>query len=314
MFLMNQKPVTSQVLPDHFVHSDISPGELLHPLRSDLITHLDLSADRQPVGGLGIFHCRGIQKLREVPILQPFAILVVAGKKRAIIDHREIVVSAGELLLLPAGFTLWMENHPDTQSGIFVSLGMGFSAQTLARFRQQQISPGDIRPVWQSVAAEPVITAYHQWFQWCQQHPVEPVIAGHRQLELLLLLAQAGLAGNLLLGATPSWKQRVVDLLSLRLSDPWKLSEVCSPLAVSESTLRRHLRAEQTSFREILEQTRLVNGLGLLQETCWPIARVAESVGYQSASRFSERFKQRFGMSPSELRRTQANAHLAEIV
>ncbi|MFV2058954.1 MAG: helix-turn-helix transcriptional regulator, partial [Thiohalomonadales bacterium] len=78
----------------------------------------------------------------------------------------------------------------------------------------------------------------------------------------------------------------------------------CSRLGVSESSLRRKLQSEQTGFRELLEEARLSHGLYLLLETVHPIGQVADAVGYQSQSRFGERFKRRFGMTPTELRRT----------
>jgi transcriptional regulator GlxA family with amidase domain len=49
----------------------------------------------------------------------------------------------------------------------------------------------------------------------------------------------------------------------------------------------------------------MVAALALLQETFWPVGQVAAAVGYISHSRFSERFKRRFGLSPTELKKTR---------
>ncbi len=92
------------------------------------------------------------------------------------------------------------------------------------------------------------------------------------------------------------------------LAKEWTLNDICPLLAMSESNLRRKLQDERTGFRELLEDLRLTHGLGLLQTTRLPINHVALECGYQSPSRFSERFKKRFRTTPSELRRTTVMA------
>ena len=48
-----------------------------------------------------------------------------------------------------------------------------------------------------------------------------------------------------------------------------------------------------------------MQALTLVQESPWSIGRIADAVGYRSQSRFGERFKLRFGMTPSALRLTR---------
>jgi AraC-like DNA-binding protein len=89
------------------------------------------------------------------------------------------------------------------------------------------------------------------------------------------------------------------------------MEEVAAYFGCSAATLRRKLDAENASFRNLLEEVRLSYGLGMLQESNWTITRVAQAVGYDSASRFSERFALRFGLSPTELRLTRQAALLS---
>lgn len=83
------------------------------------------------------------------------------------------------------------------------------------------------------------------------------------------------------------------------------IAHICNQLAMSESTLRRKLNSEGTSVQEIKDQARLGRGLHLLQTTRDSIGLIAEKCGYQSQSRFTGRFKGRFGLTPSELRNTK---------
>lgn len=74
---------------------------------------------------------------------------------------------------------------------------------------------------------------------------------------------------------------------------------------MSESTLHRKLKSERTSIQEIKDQAKLGKGLHLLQTTHYSIRLVEEKCGYQSQSKFTDRFKKRFGLTPSELRKTK---------
>ncbi len=102
--------------------------------------------------------------------------------------------------------------------------------------------------------------------------------------------------------ARSNWSQRVRSILSGDLLHEWTIGEVSERLATSETTLRRKLREEGTSFREILFELRLVSGLMQLLQTSKPVYQVAFECGYQSVSRFTSNFRKRFGLSPTEFR------------
>lgn len=97
-------------------------------------------------------------------------------------------------------------------------------------------------------------------------------------------------------------RRRVERLLTQDVAHEWAAGDVASTLGMSEPTLRRRLAAEGTSYRALLEDTRMNHALQLLMSTSMPIAHVAHAVGYASASRFSIRFSERYGISPGMLR------------
>jgi len=67
---------------------------------------------------------------------------------------------------------------------------------------------------------------------------------------------------------------------------------------------RESPRAEKKTLRVAAEAGMTGSIPGLLQWGRRTIMDVAASVGYQSPSRFAERFRQHFGLSPGELRAT----------
>jgi AraC-like DNA-binding protein len=223
------------------------------------------------------------------------------------LGERKLEILPGELLLLPGGCTVEIGNHPGPRGEPYLGLAMAFPPASIEQFRRSYGTeiPDNIRPLWSASAPGDMVTAMAQWLEWCMHHPVDPSLARHRQVEILMLLARAGIAGNLLLDREAAWHERVAQLIALDPARDWSAGELCRRLGIGESTLRRRLNQEGVGFRQVLEESRMVTALALLQETFWPVGQVAEAVGYNSHSRFSERFKRRFGLSPVELKKTR---------
>jgi len=77
------------------------------------------------------------------------------------------------------------------------------------------------------------------------------------------------------------------------------LETLAAQQAVSSRTLARQFHSETgMSFRQWRQQARLVDALGHLANGV-PVARVAEKLGYRSASAFTAMFKRALGMEPS---------------
>ena len=102
-----------------------------------------------------------------------------------------------------------------------------------------------------------------------------------------------------------SGTKRMHTLLRLDLARPWQAAEIAAQLGMSESTMRRGLRHEGTSFRQLLAELRLVEAFGLVMCSRHTLQEIAFDCGFQSPSRFSQNFRHFFGMSPSELRASQ---------
>ncbi|MBX3725325.1 MAG: helix-turn-helix transcriptional regulator [Xanthomonadales bacterium] len=97
------------------------------------------------------------------------------------------------------------------------------------------------------------------------------------------------------------------QVATLVLSDPFRFQtaeQIASRLGMSSQTLRRRLAEGGQRFRSILEDARMNRALELVTGTDQPFGRIAAEVGYHCASRFSARFRQRFGVTPRLLRRS----------
>ncbi|WKB52075.1 helix-turn-helix transcriptional regulator [Eleftheria terrae] len=124
-------------------------------------------------------------------------------------------------------------------------------------------------------------------------------VARHRLAELLVWLSVAGVRFATPHTTTASQLRR---LFAASPSAAWTMPAVAARLAMSEATLRRRLGVEGTGFADLLADVRMSCAMTLLQSTDHPVAHIASAVGYESASRFAIRFRQRFGFAPTAIR------------
>ncbi|GAB4199439.1 MAG: helix-turn-helix transcriptional regulator [Wenzhouxiangellaceae bacterium] len=290
------------------IEGQLFMNKLLTQIRDELHNYSAHEPENGTGTGLEIHRCNRTQALAAIPIHEPCVRLVVTGQKEVMLDQRSISVKPGEVVVLPAGTNYQVRQVPDSACQRYHGLTISFSQKVLKHFRLVYGSHfNELRTpaLWHSEAPDGLLAEVLSWLQWGRMYAADESINQHRQVAILLLLAKSGLAGNILMNQNASWKQRVTNLLTLDPARSWQVQDVCTRLGISPSSLRRHLQCEKTSFREILEEVRLATGLALLQQTYLQIGNIAEAVGYQSQSRFGERFKRRFGLTPSELRRTR---------
>jgi AraC-like DNA-binding protein len=92
---------------------------------------------------------------------------------------------------------------------------------------------------------------------------------------------------------------RITSALLRNPSTVPTLEQIAAERHVDSRSLRRHLDAEGTSFRELRNQTRHALAVDLLRSGEHSIAAIATRIGYSDAATFSRAFKQWTGMSPS---------------
>ncbi|CAH7076808.1 hypothetical protein VCHA43P273_10482 [Vibrio chagasii] len=73
---------------------------------------------------------------------------------------------------------------------------------------------------------------------------------------------------------------------------------------MSSATTIRTFKREGTQFSEVLTEVRLDHALYLMQSGYSNVAQLALACGYQSEGRFSQRFKDKFGLTPSDYFKT----------
>ncbi|MEM9602797.1 MAG: AraC family transcriptional regulator [Pseudomonadota bacterium] len=270
------------------------------PLSAAQVDRLVASIDRATASNtdvpFSVYTSVHEQRLVDVPINKPLLVVVLRGSKH--IGRSPVqVCSAGEFVFLSDSAAVDMRNIPGDER--YHALLIEFD---YADF--------DVLPV---VAASPttqVIGVSEAPFLDCLQQWVDsvgwgmPAITAARKRELLAVLSALGFTGLRGLMGRSELSHRLYDLLSREADEEASLAALCRLLGVSESTLRRRLHAEGTGLQAIKDAVRLGRALHLLQTTALPIGVIAGRCGYSSQSRFTARFKARFGLTPSALRKT----------
>ncbi len=244
-----------------------------------------------------VYSSMQVQQICNVPIIKPVLIVVLDGEKR-LGKTGEIVCSAGSFVFLSNSPMLDMRNIPSERE--YFALLIEFEQKDFSHFEIRQKTD---KKFFTGNLTKNLEALLQQFIEWSAVAP--PELWPNRRIELLQYLDYLGyhqvraMAGNFNLSQTLS------DIFRAHLPDDIGITELCELVAMSESTLRRKLQAEGTSVQEIKDQTRLGHGLHLLQTSSLSIGVIADLCGYQSQSRFSERFKHRFGLTPTELRKTK---------
>lgn len=237
------------------------------------------------------------QRILNAPIIKPLLIFVLAGVKQLGKDN-EIVCPAGGFVFLSNSPTIDMRNIPVDEEYFAVLVEFEY-----CDFNQFKRKRNNAKKYFQGEIDYILAKTLQQYIEWSTfAHPE----AWHfRKKELLQIIYQLGYEDVSAIAEHPSFSHQLYEMINEDISGEWSVDRLTTKLAISESTLRRKLKAEGTDIHAVINKTRLGHALHLVQTTMESIGRIAERCGYHSQSRFTDKFKQLFGITPSELRKTR---------
>lgn len=237
------------------------------------------------------------QRLLNVPIAKPVLIVVLSGEKEVGIDNK-LICSSGNFIFLSNTPSINMRNIPRDKE--YFALLIEFDYQD---FNGLQINTTNKKDYFIGKTTSTLEKCLQQFVEISPWAPEQ--LCSSRKREIISLLCHMGHREILSLLGNPQIKVRLHDMFVAQGFHTLTIESICQQFAMSESTLRRKLKLEGTSVQEVKDQARLGLALHLLQTTLDSIGVIADKCGYQSQSRFTERFKVRFGLTPSELRKTK---------
>lgn len=215
---------------------------------------------------------------------------------------RDIQCGDGSIVAVPAPSTFSIYSSPTSFSSAAKVLIIPFQNSLLEKIRksydiEHHIRRQEIDLIYYSSKTRITHSLIH-----FLTHLDDAILYTHSLMEILLVLANIDnkiLSYSLL---SERWQERVRIVIDHELSKTWEITQVCKVLATSESTLRRNLRREGTSFREILFESRMSKASNLLLNSTIPVYQIADQCGYKSVPRFTSNFNERFGLPPRRFR------------
>jgi AraC-like DNA-binding protein len=99
---------------------------------------------------------------------------------------------------------------------------------------------------------------------------------------------------------------KVREVLLLNLAQRRSFDDVATVLQMSPRTLRRKLRAENSTFREIQDELRMQIATKYLHDTDLSIEEISFALGFSDAANFGHAFRRWTQRAPNDLRRVDA--------
>jgi AraC-like DNA-binding protein len=237
------------------------------------------------------------QKLLNVPIAKPLLIVVISGDK-VLGKNNEIICHSGQFIFLSDSPSINMRNIP--KDNAYFALLIEFNYEDFDGIPISDAKKSDYFIGKTTRALKKCLQQFVESANWAPEK-----ILSIRKKEILMLLYHLGYTEVVSMMGKQKISHRLHDLFHEKNFHDVTMDYICENLAMSESTLRRKLMSEGVSVQDIKDRARLGLGLHLLQTTAESIGIIAEKCGYHSQSRFTDRFKTHFGLTPSELRKTK---------
>ena len=239
--------------------------------------------------------------VRNINVDDPTIILIRHGTKRIRWSGNELYLQAGEVVIIGSGESFDVINTPG-ENGRYEADWLSFNPDLVSRYvcRNQHCLPvSDARKL--KITSDSFRRAfYHTTEIFRDLSAIPQSVAIGRMQEMLSWLDEYGICfGNFQRSGV---ERKVRKLVSSDASHSWSTKSVANQMGMSEATLRRKLRAENTSFSRLLVDVRMCRALTLLQVTDLSVTQIAFEVGYESPSKFSARFRNRFGFCPGQVR------------
>ena len=228
---------------------------------------------------------------------------ILVGSKRVLCPiNGELIGEAQDVLICPPGSSVTLENRPVCNQD-YRAMGICFPQSMIQTvFTQKPTKPIGIQIIQNHPEQSQQILDSIQ--TTLRDTSLPNPIKQHRLLEPLIWLKYHGIQLSPHENENPLSKVR--RLIETDLSHPWRSNEVAEHLAISEATMRRWVAKSGQGFSKILQNTRLEHGLSLLQSTPIPISEIALNCGFKTPSHFSDSFRKRFGIKPSEIRKVES--------
>ncbi len=252
---------------------------------------------RNGVGATALLRQRRSLIARDLHNVRSTVVLVLSGRKSAMTAAATVTARPGDVMLLPAGSVVDLLNEPGSE-GVYESVSVVLEP-TAADPRDdavRTITSVETVPTVEVGFRAAVLRAREVMLDEATPLPV----ARNAAAEVTAWLLVHGLRFGIDL--TRTFAERLRMHVSGSPEAIWDTTAAADVMAVSEATMRRRLAESGLSLTELLQDVRMSHALTLLQASDDPVIQIALACGYGDHAHFSRRFRDRFGITPTEFR------------
>ncbi len=235
--------------------------------------------------------------LRHYLVESPGLVYIRHGKKTIETSSQTLEMTEGDCVFLPESLQCSVTN--DGLDGSYQSEVLSFTPEFAAEFCSPDIKTDTCMKASKFKATADFNEAFMRAANALHSDTSDG-LRKHMLGEIILRLRELGIDplvsnGNRLL-------LDIRRMVGQELAREWRSVDVAKSFSMSEATLRRRLAESGTTLTETIAETRLQTALTLLQSTDLPVTTIAMDCGYQSPSKFAARFRNRYGLAPSQIR------------
>ena len=250
------------------------------------------------VSGLGFIRHATAYSLHNLDLSHACLTLVLRGVKQvhACGNRPELAVPRGGLVYFAAGQRVSITNEPAADAAGnkgYLAFSLFFAPEAFEALARR------VPPTPEAASPAPglVLCALTAYLDLCRAG-ADLTLRLMQQEQMLWLLRASGLA---LVAGDRELAHTIRRLVEANPRHAWSSAEMARAVSMSERNLRRHLAGQGYSCSELIRLGRLHVGLGFLQQGRLSVEETAYACGYDSRSRFSQRFQEHFGLSPTAL-------------
>lgn len=267
--------------------------------KTELLLLLIALAECPRADGYACITARREHGVRSLEVERPTVAIVLRGRKQVHAVGQRLAFEAGDLFLMARRCRLDVVNLPDTASGIYQTLTIPLCDEVIAAARLLWTEP--VTGEGEDIARLDSFDFRDELLRWMSALQAARYIEARLALAALVVaLCRRGHTA-LLAPPPPSLAAQLRGIIAAQPEREWQSHHFEIALGISGATLRRRLSAERTRLREVIATARLACAMELLYTTRWPVKTVAAKVGYRSATSFSRRFSERYGLDPARI-------------
>ena len=237
-------------------------------------------------------------------LCQPTALLVLQGTKTVLVGDRTLAYSAGSYFVYAVEAPATSQLIEASSARPYMALAFAIDIELIAGLLVDHKPVVDGDNFVTNTAGDDLLDAWRRMLRLLDRPEEIPVLAPMLEREIAFRLLQGPQGGKLRQLARADGRlsqiRRATAWIRRHYNEPIDVTELAALAHMSNASFHRHFKAATAmSPIQYQKQLRLLEARHLLIAEPGSAARVAFTVGYESASQFSREYARQFGLPPA---------------